>query len=198
MWGDNIKDRKIIVVFLLVAITLACASVASAESRFLSSFNQQYDTSGTVLDSCDVCHSGPNGGSLDSYGRAYSGSGRNFASIEDLDSDGDGFTNIEEIEALTFPGDSSDYPEVTAVTISEPIVNETDTTANESVEEQDESEETEIEDMEEETEDVEVEEETEDMEEMNNETSSDAQSPGFEAIFAIAGILSVIYLNKRK
>lgn len=192
MWGDYIKN-SIRTVALLLVITMACASVTSAQSSFLSSFNQHYDTYDTKLDSCDVCHSGPNGGgSLDPYGRAYSGSGRNFASIEDLDSDGDGFTNLEEIDALTFPGDSSDFPEITAEPVSEPIINETDMAVNESAENQNTSEEVEIQE--------------EDTEETTNETStqssgtqsSGTQSPGFEIIFAIAGILSIAYLNGRR
>ena len=192
MWGDNIKNRSIYVVVLLVVIALACASVASAQSSFLSSFNQHYDTYDTRLDSCDICHSGPNGGSLDSYGRAYSGNGRNLVSIEDIDSDGDGFSNIEEIDALTFPGDSTDFPEITAVPISEPVINETDMVANESEEDQNVSEEIGVENVEEETENE------EDMEKPSSEKSSDKQTPGFESISTITGILSVAYLNKRK
>jgi hypothetical protein len=33
-----------------------------------------------------------------------------FESIENLDSDNDGFTNIEEIRNLTFIGDEKDFP----------------------------------------------------------------------------------------
>ena len=34
-----------------------------------------------------------------------------FSAIEDLDSDGDGFTNLEEFIANTKPGDSESFPE---------------------------------------------------------------------------------------
>jgi hypothetical protein len=58
-----------------------------------------------------MCHtSAPN---LNPYGAAYKAAGRNtaaFALIENLDSDGDGFTNLQEINALTFPGDSLSHP----------------------------------------------------------------------------------------
>ena len=37
-------------------------------------------------------------------------SGHDFGSIESADSDGDGYTNIEEIAAGTFPGDPNDFP----------------------------------------------------------------------------------------
>lgn len=89
----------------------------------------------TKLDDCSLCHPGsPNGKSgscdychqtyglktphtqpvpLNSYGNAYKAVGRTTASIQsiqNLDSDGDGKTNLEEIQALTFPGDPKDYP----------------------------------------------------------------------------------------
>ena len=36
--------------------------------------------------------------------------------IENRDSDGDGFTNLEEFEAGTFPGDAEDFPEAVETT----------------------------------------------------------------------------------
>jgi len=71
--------------------------------------------------SCDYCHQiyktqEPHGNILDtlnSFGLAYNSAGRNQAAlkaIEGSDSDGDKSTNIEEIKALTFPGDARDYP----------------------------------------------------------------------------------------
>lgn len=70
--------------------------------------------SGTMLQQCTLCHLGypPN---LNSYGAAYKAAGRStaaFAAIENQDSDGDGFTNLKEINSLTFPGDSSSFPAV--------------------------------------------------------------------------------------
>ena len=156
--------------------------MASAKSSYLSSFNNYYDTGDTRLDSCDTCHAGPNGGSTDPYGRAYSSSGRNFASIEDRDSDGDGFSNIDEINALTFPGNADDFPETAAEPvpepelISEPIDNVTETPVEEIIDNQS---------MEEPT-----------VEETQEETTTEQQSPGFEVILAIAGILSVVYLKR--
>lgn len=56
-----------------------------------------------------------NSQSLNPYGmalKAHSNIGMPLALavIEKLDSDGDGFTNIDEIHNLTFPGDSNDFP----------------------------------------------------------------------------------------
>jgi hypothetical protein len=91
----------------------------------------------TKLDDCSLCHPGGKIGSktygscdychqtyglkpphaqpipLNSYGDAYKAVGRTTASIQsiqNLDSDGDGRTSLEEIQALTFPGDPKDYP----------------------------------------------------------------------------------------
>ena len=74
----------------------------------------------TTYGSCDYCHQtyglkAPHTQPvpLNSYGVAYKAVGRTTASIQtiqNLDSDGDGKTNLEEIQALTFPGDPKDYP----------------------------------------------------------------------------------------
>jgi len=68
--------------------------------------------SSSALNTCDLCHTAsvPN---LNPFGAAYKANGRNDAaltSIEGLDSDGDGFTNIQEINALTFPGNPASVP----------------------------------------------------------------------------------------
>ena len=73
---------------------------------------------GSRIDSCSLCHtSAPN---LNPYGSAYKAKGRGFAAsltgIESVDSDGDGFSNIVEISALTFPGDAADHPASTGPT----------------------------------------------------------------------------------
>ena len=69
------------------------------------------EPSGTALDSCTLCHTGsPSGSNLNSYANAYAANGYNFAAIEALDSDGDGFSNIAEINARTFPGDPASKP----------------------------------------------------------------------------------------
>lgn len=81
-----------------------------------------YDSGGktVTLGSCQWCHykygydgSGDIGATLNPYGIAYRDSGRNQQAIQKiakLDSDGDGFTNAEEIKADRFPGDKADDP----------------------------------------------------------------------------------------
>ncbi|SDP43776.1 GEGP motif-containing diheme protein [Desulforhopalus singaporensis] len=72
------------------------------------------------LGSCQWCHysygydeSGDIDDTLNGYGVDYKNGGKNFAaltSIENLDSDSDGYTNSAEINAFRFPGDSDDDP----------------------------------------------------------------------------------------
>ena len=72
------------------------------------------------MGSCQWCHdtygydgSGNINDTLNAYGAAYSNAGHNQAAvtaIEALDSDGDGYTNIAEIQASRFPGDPDDDP----------------------------------------------------------------------------------------
>lgn len=60
-----------------------------------------YDASGDILET------------LNSYGLAYLNAGRSSAAvsaIEGLDSDGDGYSNAEEIASVRFPGDPNDDP----------------------------------------------------------------------------------------
>ncbi|TQD25874.1 hypothetical protein [Methanolobus vulcani] len=182
--------NKLLIVLVLLSIILIGASIVSAKSSYLYAFNQHYNTGDTVLDTCDVCHSGPNGGSLDSYGRAYSQT-RSFAVIEEQDSDGDGFTNLEEINALRFPGDSSDYPQIestnaenTTEEVTELVVNETTTV---SVEET-----TTNETWEQETSEIGNEESTETTE----NTTGNQQSPGFETMIAVFGIIVAFYVKR--
>lgn len=177
MWRVNMK-YKLILLFILVAIVLMGAPMVSAKSSYLSSFNQHYNTGDTRLNTCDLCHSGSNGGSLNPYGRAYSNT-MSFTGIEGQDSDGDGFTNLEEINALTFPGDPTDYPvietvatvnttpEVIESVVTESVVNDTTNIS------------------------------AQDNAETTGTTTSDQQSPGFESIIAVFTILAALYLGKK-
>jgi len=84
---------------------------------------EKYPDSGKfiTMGSCQWCHykygydgSGNIVETLNPYGKDYYLNGRNegaIRKIETLDSDKDGFSNINEIEALRNPGDASDDPE---------------------------------------------------------------------------------------
>ncbi len=63
------------------------------------------------MGSCITCHVNPDGkGGENPYGTHWKAYGRNFAAIEPLDSDGDGFSNIDEILTDTWPGDPGSTP----------------------------------------------------------------------------------------
>ena len=83
-----------------------------ADSEDMARARQKYPAiAGTRLESCTLCHCSC--GELLDYGRDYLAHGRDLAAlaaIETLDSDGDGYANLAEIEALTFPSNASDNP----------------------------------------------------------------------------------------
>jgi hypothetical protein len=69
---------------------------------------------GAKIDSCTLCHTAVGTYLFNPYGQAYSdqlGSpAEDFKAIENLDSDGDGYSNLQEIKAGTSPGDPLDHP----------------------------------------------------------------------------------------
>lgn len=99
-----------LVVLAVLAFQMLEARSASAYGNYLDSFNLQYGTTGTALNTCNLCHPGGNTKSLNGYATAYRTAGYNFTAIQNADSDGDGFSNIAEINARTFPGDAASKP----------------------------------------------------------------------------------------
>ena len=83
---------------------------ASSLPEYLSQFNKKYGTSGGKLDSCMTCHQSQAASkdNLNPYGTDFAGANHDFATIEGKDSDGDGVTNLDEIQKGTFPGNPSD------------------------------------------------------------------------------------------
>lgn len=83
---------------------------------YKTAFETTYTTAvGSKIDSCLLCHNSQYGGSRNTYGQDYDNNGLSFSAIETMDSDSDGFTNIVEINAKTFPGDAADMPAPPAV-----------------------------------------------------------------------------------
>ncbi|HEX7575000.1 MAG TPA: hypothetical protein VF360_01370 [Candidatus Methanoperedens sp.] len=105
------KNRGRIWCITFVALLLLAPQVM-ARPNYLSTFETTYSSAaGSRIDACNLCHNSPGGGDArNSYGLSYASSGRNFAAIENTDSDGDGWTNLQEIKSLTFPGDANDHP----------------------------------------------------------------------------------------
>ena len=107
---------KTSVTFRLIIFTamICLAYRAGAVSTYLTNAEKQYpNIVGSKLDNCTLCHtSAP---TRNPYGAAFGSASHSFTAIESLDSDGDGFTNIAEIKALTYPGNATDHPVVVAV-----------------------------------------------------------------------------------
>ncbi|HEY5998103.1 MAG TPA: hypothetical protein VI078_02225 [bacterium] len=101
--------------FLLAAAALAGALLlralpASASGGYLTQFEGTYPAAkGSRIDTCTLCHTGVPS-PRNAYGAAFAAAGHSFTAINGADSDGDGFTNLAEITALTFPGDAADHP----------------------------------------------------------------------------------------
>ena len=113
-------------ILLMVMIASTKPQSGSAAPGDLSSAVAKYpilNTTSVRLQTCDLCHTAsvPN---LNPYGTAYKNAGRNtaaFATIENLDSDGDGFTNLQEINAGFFPGNPADHPVAAPTATNTPV-----------------------------------------------------------------------------
>lgn len=98
----------------LLMVSLSSPSGTSAVSDNLDAFNARYGTEGTALDDCATCHNA--GFSFNAYGGALEDLGEGtpiddrLAAIETDDSDGDGYSNVDEINAGFLPGDDTSHP----------------------------------------------------------------------------------------
>jgi hypothetical protein len=102
--------RKIPFILLwIVGITVGTFIDGHAFTSNRILFNNEYKTSGTGLDNCMTCHK-KRSYKKNLYGSDYREAGYAFKAIEQQDSDGDGFSNIAEIAAGTFPGDPKSKP----------------------------------------------------------------------------------------
>jgi len=108
--------KKLSNVLLMLVLIAFGAETAHAVSSYLNSFNSTYGTSATVLNTCSLCHSASGPPALNAYGSDYGSNGHNFSNIASLDSDSDGFTNLSEITARTFPGNAASKPAPLACT----------------------------------------------------------------------------------
>ncbi|MBM3288908.1 MAG: hypothetical protein FJY92_02030 [Candidatus Hydrogenedentes bacterium] len=96
---------------LALVFAAACIPSALAKNEYLLAAGLMYPAiTSTQLYSCSLCHS--SGDYRNPYGRAFETNGHNFRTIEGIDSDVDGFSNVTEIGALTWPGNPLDFPMV--------------------------------------------------------------------------------------
>jgi hypothetical protein len=95
---------------LITVLVFTSFVVVLARSTYMSAFNTLYGTANKTLDTCKTCH-GSSYSVRNQYGSDFDAKriqlGNNttaLQAIEPMDSDHDGYSNIAEIEALTFPG----------------------------------------------------------------------------------------------
>jgi len=101
--------NTILIALTILAVIAGALPYACAFTSDRVSFNNRYKTSGTVLDTCMTCHKAKSS-RKNPYGSDYKRAGYALQAIEGEDSDGDGFANITEINAGTFPGDARSKP----------------------------------------------------------------------------------------
>jgi Bacterial Ig-like domain len=100
----------------VIAGMLIAGGTAYGFTSYLNDFLAAYPAAdNTQLNTCGLCHINPaGGGALNPYGTDYAdpaiGNHTFNATLEGTDSDLDTFTNIVEINALTFPGDDTSFP----------------------------------------------------------------------------------------
>ena len=104
--------KRIIKLIVILSILTVSAPLANAMSQYLFIFNNTYPAAASTIGmDCTLCHAVTGGGGPpNSYGTDYAGHGYSFSDIEQLDSDNDGYSNILEIQALTYPGDPTSHP----------------------------------------------------------------------------------------
>ncbi len=115
-WGIWLRiELTLLGLFVLLGIVVLLTQTQSARatSADLSLAVSNYpNIQNSQLNSCSLCHTSAIP-ALNPYGTDYLNHGRNQAAlglIESLDSDGDGYSNIVEIQALSFPGDPKSIP----------------------------------------------------------------------------------------
>jgi hypothetical protein len=106
--GKVRMKKKISSVCLVLAMLVGAGGLSHGNSIFSSAFNTEYGMALTKAFNCSVCHISSPG--LNPYGTDYLISGLSFLSIETIDSDGDGYANIAEINAVKNPGDPASHP----------------------------------------------------------------------------------------
>ncbi len=92
-----------------VALAIFLVPPAFAKNEYLLAAGLTYpEITSTQLYNCSLCHS--SGDNRNPFGMDFEANGHNFQAIEDEDSDSDGFSNITEIESLTWPGNPLSFP----------------------------------------------------------------------------------------
>lgn len=114
-----LKRRSMWLIAGVMAAVLAATALltvdkpapAQATSNFLTAFDESYPAAaGSKLNACQLCHTTGTEPNLNAYGRDFQSNGHSLQALESMDSDGDGWSNLVEINAATWPGDQVDHP----------------------------------------------------------------------------------------
>src|SRR3990170_550967 len=109
---------------LVLGMLFGGAMEAGAVSSYYSQFQSAYPSSSLSALSgnarCNICHpTYPSSTARNAFGTNFASNGHAFnATLNNMDSDGDGFSNITEINAGTYPGDASSTPAPVAGALS--------------------------------------------------------------------------------
>lgn len=98
--------KKVSVMF--VAFFLMGSTASFAKSSHLKAFKTAYPNAVTIA-KCILCHE-KGGYNRNYFGQDFEKAKYDFKAIENFDSDGDNFTNVQEYSANTFPGDKTSFP----------------------------------------------------------------------------------------
>lgn len=105
---------------LLVLAALTLSFNVYAKNSLLTKFKAAYPKSATANSACLICHTNEDDFEKNAYGQDLENNAMKFKAIEALDSDVDGFTNIDEINQGTQPGDKDSMPAPIPVPVPEP------------------------------------------------------------------------------
>ncbi len=103
--------RRAVASTFVAAIILAAWAV---DSFALPSSRRLFESKYGYKVSCALCHEQGGGSASNDYGKAFLRAGGNaqaFARVEPKDSDGDGASNLQEIQARSNPGDPRSTPD---------------------------------------------------------------------------------------
>ena len=109
------SSRKLFVILIAMVFMAGAVGSAGAVSSYVNSFSSTYPNSTTASFGCSICHVPAGPSARNAYGAAWASAGHNYRTVESQDSDGDGATNITEINAGTNPGNATSKPAHTPV-----------------------------------------------------------------------------------
>ncbi len=103
------RISKLILLLVMIAIVgLGLPRHVQANSTYRNAWKAAYPTACakllTAVSNCSLCHAASGVPDLNPYGTDLVGHSSNITSTNNLDSDGDGRTNIQEITDCTYPG----------------------------------------------------------------------------------------------